>query len=215
MVDNNGTLTEWKTGFGMTASYRVYKTYLTTTMLIFIPIPLLITFTVLILVKLKKSARVRNDTKTRNASTKKSTKSRAQPEITTILVTVVIVTIICQSPLGVFHFVRYNGSNYCGNVIFYLNNISKMLVNVNASINFFIYCVASRKFRTLLLTVCSCDRSDIRVTFAQSSPKHEISSGNMLKKHTVVVHNGTDGLGTTDNGTDGLGTTDTNLPQVQ
>ena len=169
----------------MTASYRVYKTYLTTTMLIFVPIPLLLAFTILILTKLKKSAnRVRTDASVRNpnakkANNKKSVRGRSQPEITTILVTVVIVTIVCQSPLGVFHFVRYNGSNWCGNVIFYLNNISKMLVNVNSSINFFIYCVASRKFRSLLINTLLCGRGSPGEGFATSKP--ELSNATVIK----------------------------------
>lgn len=174
VANENGTLLEIKTEFGSTPSYRVYKAYLTTVMLIFIPIPLLVTFTILILSRLKKSANRVREASMRNSSNKKSVRGRSQPEITTILVTVVIVTILCQSPLGVFHFVRYNGSNYCGNVIFYLNNISKMLINVNSSINFFIYCVASRKFRTMLAATCVCDRSELKDTFA-ASPRHESS----------------------------------------
>ena len=147
---------EQRTQFGSTDSYKtVYKSWLTVTFLLFIPITLLVVLTACTLYVLKKSS-TRIKAATYDKNSKKSDRAKAQLEITFVLITVVIVTIICQTPLGVFHFVRYSQGIKCGTLVFYLDNISKMLVNVNSSINFLLYYVASRKFRKLLLSVMKC-----------------------------------------------------------
>jgi len=83
--------------------------------------------------------------------------THASREVTFVLVTVVLVAIVCQSPLAVFHFVRYVVARYsCGHVIFYLETAAKLLVNINSCINFVIYCLLSPKFRRRLLEAVTC-----------------------------------------------------------
>ena len=176
--DNNVThseqrLKETRTDFGSTDSYRLfYKVYLVNFLLVLIPIVLLITFTILILVALQRTRRrVRRNAPPRPETTalngepaaskaqrQKDAKSKRRgstQEITLLLVLVVVVAIICQAPLCVFHFVRYKG-NDCGHIVLYLDTVSKLLVNVNSSINFIIYCLFSPKFRKLLMSSFTC-----------------------------------------------------------
>lgn len=78
-------------------------------------------------------------------------------EVTFVLVTVVLVAIVCQSPLAVFHCVRYVVARYsCGHIIFYLETAAKLLVNINSCVNFVIYCLLSPKFRRRLVEAVTC-----------------------------------------------------------
>lgn len=99
-------------------------------------------------------------------------------EVTFVLVTVVIVAIVCQSPLAVFHCVRYVVARYsCGHVIFYLETAAKLLVNINSCINFVIYCLLSPKFRCRLLEAVTCRPSK------NTAPGHGLASS---YRHGVV-----------------------------
>lgn len=85
-------------------------------------------------------------------------------EVTFVLVTVVLVAIVCQSPLAVFHCVRYVQARYsCGHVVFYLETAAKLLVNINSCINFVIYCLLSPKFRRRLLEAVTCQPATLGI----------------------------------------------------
>lgn len=94
----------------------------------------------------------------RKESTRSSGRAtHASREVTFVLVTVVLVAVVCQTPLAVFHCVRYVVSAYrCGHVIFYLETGAKLLVNLNSCANFVIYCLLSPKFRRRLLDALTC-----------------------------------------------------------
>ncbi|KAK2141071.1 hypothetical protein LSH36_1169g00032 [Paralvinella palmiformis] len=182
-------LMEQNTDFGLTPSYKViYKVMLVNILLIMLPIAALIICTGLIVYGLRTQRRRMNSQRT--ASNKERSPSakarghgaRAASEITFVLVVVVVVAIICQSPLAAFHFVRYSQRYRCGDFVYYLDNISKLLVNVNSCINFVIYCVASPKFRTVLLALVSCDNEQEKVRPASSI----VSDG----KRDLITRNG-------------------------
>ncbi len=159
--DNNKTIElvfrEVRTGFGLHHIYRVvYKSYLVNIVLIMLPLLTLIILTVRILC-------VIHMRKQKSKDMKNSTMARASSEITFLLVLVVVVAIICQTPLAMFHFVRYTQDYHCGDFIFYLDNISKLLVTINSSINFTIYCLFSAKFRRLLFATLTCNSSAAQI----------------------------------------------------
>lgn len=139
----NGTiLVERRTDFGNAFSYAVvYKALLANVMFILLPICVLIILTTAILRKLYIN---RNKSK------------MSSRDVTVVLILVVIVTILCQTPLAVFNFVRNSTDTSCGSSVYYLDNVSKFLVNVNSCLNFVLYCVFSPKFRKLLLSVICC-----------------------------------------------------------
>ena len=152
--DNNITYTylkEIRTHFGNRYSYKVvYKAYLVNIVLVMLPLLTLILLTARIL-------RALNVRKKKSKDIKNSTMARASSEITFLLVLVVVVAIVCQTPLAIFHFVRYTQQYGCGDFIFYLDNISKLLVTINSSVNFTIYCLFSAKFRKLLFATITCN----------------------------------------------------------
>ncbi|KAK2187365.1 hypothetical protein NP493_168g03009 [Ridgeia piscesae] len=144
---DNGTFVEERTAFGLTYSYKVvYKAMLVNIVLILLPLLTLMLLTCNILKRLRDNAkRLRNSV------------SRGSQEVTFVLVTVIVVAILCQTPLCAFHFVRYAHSYACGDTVFYLDNISKLLVNINATLNFIIYCLLSPRFRaSLCASLCCC-----------------------------------------------------------
>ncbi|ELT99826.1 hypothetical protein CAPTEDRAFT_226920 [Capitella teleta] len=162
-------LVENKTTFGDAFSYKaVYKVMLVNILLIIVPICFLVVMTTLILRALRKTKRKLKQNKKSAAKQGNGTtpgRKRAQTtnttrgstsEITVVLVMVVVVAIVGQTPLALFHFVRYLFEFSCGDFVFYLDNISKLLVNINSCINFVIYCLFSRKFRKLLCTTFVC-----------------------------------------------------------
>ena len=152
--DNNNTykyLKERRTVFGNRYSYKVvYKAYLVNIVLVMLPLLTLILLTARIL-------RAIDMRKKKSKDIKNSTMARASSEITFLLVLVVVVAIVCQTPLAMFHFVRYTQQYGCGDFIFYLDNISKLLVTINSSVNFTIYCLFSAKFRRLLFATITCN----------------------------------------------------------
>ena len=142
---NNTILVENRTNFGRQYSYMViYKVMLVNILLILLPICILIVLTAAILRKLYINRR------------KSKTSARSAHDVTIVLVLVVMVTIVCQTPLAVFNFIRYSMQYGCGDSIYALDNVSKLLINVNSCLNFVLYCVFSPKFRKLLLSVVCC-----------------------------------------------------------
>ena len=121
----------------------------------------------------------------KSKDSKSQSKSRSgSSEVTFVLVMVVVITaILCQSSLAAFHFVRHSQRYQCGDIVFYLDNISKLLVNVNSCVNFVIYCVLSPKFRTLLLTVITCECGEkVAPNKPASGSKKDFSKKNGAKK---------------------------------
>ena len=160
---NSSSLVEETSDFGETHSYKVvYKVMLVNILLVMLPIAALIVLTGLILYGLRKQAK---RMMSQNGSTSKEMRAsvraisrgrRSASEVTFVLVVVVIVAIVCQSPIAAFHFVRYKYEYDCGDSVYYLDSISKLLVNVNSCVNFIIYCLSSPKFRNVLRQLIKC-----------------------------------------------------------
>ncbi len=143
---------EDRTDFGRNYYYKVvYKAYLVNVLLVLVPLLTLIFLTFPIL----KAMHARRN-KDKGKSNSKNSLSRASHEITFVLSLVLVVAIVCQTPLAIFHFVRNSYRYHCGDFVFYLDNISKLLVTVNSSINFVIYCLFSSRFRRLLWATINC-----------------------------------------------------------
>ena len=109
-------------------------------------------------------------TESRASRTSNSAAGSASREITFVLITVVLVAVVCQTPLAVFHCVRYVApSTKCGFIVYYLEAAAKLLVNINSCANFVIYCLVSPKFRTRLLESVTC-RPRARLGSTYGSP---------------------------------------------
>jgi hypothetical protein len=88
--------------------------------------------------------------------------SRSEEDITFMLIVVVMVFVLTQAPAAVtqaFESRLDEMSKGCPSPYFYYVRISDLLVVANSSLNFVIYCLCSRRFRQILMTVvcrCSC-----------------------------------------------------------
>lgn len=122
-----------------------------------------------------------------------SSRQRQENKITTTLIAVVILFIICQTPaaimLVVYIFYDPDKNSPAGAVMLGLGNIFNFLTTVNASSNFLLYCVMSDKYRrTLLLTFCPClaTRHQRSHTFTSYYASHHNSSVRFTSPQTVT-----------------------------
>lgn len=166
ITDNEtGRTIEQKTLLGVSHLFKViYKQALSSIFQIFLPLFLLIFMTSRILWVLK-SKRTRALSKNKMSKEQRNEAMRRQNEVTFILLVVVGVTIICQFPITIFMIFRYNMKSYCGYTLFYIEHISKLLVNVNSAVNFIIYSILSKRFRKNLHQVfCFLKEAEVRIS---------------------------------------------------
>jgi len=81
---------------------------------------------------------------------------------TRILVVVVLVFVICELPdliMRACYMIYYHAPALCAHLktpLYYLNVASNLMLTVNSSINFVIYCFMGRRFRLILLRTIRC-----------------------------------------------------------
>lgn len=146
----------------LAANERFQQTYywLTAVVFVFIPIVLLFIFNGFLVRSLKTAATIRRQISSRG--TKSMKKAQQENKTTLMLVAVVLVFLICQLPSAVLlimsNFIPHDDMS-TWNLVIGLNNISNLLMAINASCNFILYSLLSRKFRqTFRTTFCSCVR---------------------------------------------------------
>lgn len=173
IIDSESFKGEMTTEFGEQVQYTyVYKVLMVNTLLIHLPLGVLLASSVWIIRSLRVAAsrslvhanRKQDSNPTSSPGSgggdddnRKSSPTRQSREVTFILMTVVMVAVVCQTPLAWFHFLRFWYENRCGQVVFYLEAVSKFLLNLNACVNFVIYCVLGPKFRRLLVQALTCE----------------------------------------------------------
>ena len=79
-----------------------------------------------------------------------ATPSNSGNDVTILLILVVAVAVSTNTPLCVFHLIRLLDIYECGDSVFYLDNISKLLININSCLNFVLYCCFCRRFRNII-----------------------------------------------------------------
>jgi len=105
---------------------------------------------------------IRRRTATASATTSKlrARKRRKDDHITQCVVAIVCVFIVCQTPAlfnQIFFALFSDDDRECGRFHFYYTKLSDVLVVINSSCNFVIYCLFGATFRRIFLaTVCSC-----------------------------------------------------------
>ena len=153
---NQTLLMELGTEFSRRGSYRLgYKAILTSTVLIALPLLLQVALTVLTIKRLSTKRGPKSTPTTATAGVvKKSSPDNRITDVTLMLLVVVLVAIICQLPLGVFHIVRAivvdRTSRSCNQALYWLDTLSKLAVNANPTLNFAVYMSLSPPFRHAL-----------------------------------------------------------------
>ena len=108
------------------------------------------------------------ETKRRRAQLHCTQQSRSEDDITLMLIVVVLVFIVCQTP-ALFTQVLGNTlsteQTLCPAPFFYHARISDLLVVGNSSLNFIVYCFCSKKFREILKSlVCTSRHTSLAPT---------------------------------------------------
>ena len=82
--------------------------------------------------------------------------SKSEEDITYMLIVVVLVFVVCQAPAILTQILRVfldKDHRGCPRFIFYYERLSDLMVVLNSSMNFLIYCFCSEKFRRILVGV--------------------------------------------------------------
>ena len=102
--------------------------------------------------------------------------SRSEEDITLILIVVVLIFVVCQTPAlftQVLATLLSQDDRLCDNPYFFYERISDLLVVGNSSINFIVYCFCSRRFRQILLDLV-CKKKEAE--YQPSTKNHTVNS---------------------------------------
>lgn len=135
----------------------VYRIVLFFTFMYLVPMILLVVLNAHLLITLRVAESYRAGV-TDNKNINKTSRS-----ITATVVTVVLVTIVCNVSAMLSHLLWslaqcFAHLSYLDHHRRYMALISNIFVTLNSAINFVIYCFCSRNFRMVLLQMCSCRR---------------------------------------------------------
>lgn len=128
-------------------------------------------------------------------------KQNKHDNITYCVVVIVFVFIICQTPAlfnQIFWAVFEPTDRECGHFHFYYTKLSDLLVVVNSSCNFIVYCLFGRTFRRIfLLTVCGVPmsprcyrlgRHSTRDVGRQSAADNNSDAGTRLARESLTQY---------------------------
>ena len=138
-----------KTEMAGTTSYQIGYNWWYVTLFTFVPFVFLIIFNSHLIRSLLRAKKKRKALLQSNSGSVKN--SREENKVTLMLVTIVIIFLVCQLPWTVLLLYRSylddNGHYVPVTNIKIAGNICNLLVQINASVNFYLYSFFSRKFR--------------------------------------------------------------------
>lgn len=86
-----------------------------------------------------------------------------EDNITVVMLAVIVVVVICHTPDRIAQILRWlpaTHSRSCPNWMYFFVSVSNLLIVLNSSINFLIYCVFRKRFRRILvLKICHSRRN--------------------------------------------------------
>ena len=132
----------------------VYYSYLYPIIMFVIPLSSLAIFNTCLIHAVKKSQKQQKDMNVRQSR---------ENNVTTMLVSVVIVFMMCQVPAAVYNVARAIDAETVENMLGWkiLSAVRNFLVTFNSAINFLLYCAFGQKFRRVFMrTFCYCFLSE-------------------------------------------------------
>ena len=132
----------------------VYYSYLYPIIMFVIPLSSLAIFNTCLIHAVKKSQKQQKDMNVRQSR---------ENNVTTMLVSVVIVFMMCQVPAAVYNVARAIDADTVENMFGWqiLSAVRNFLVTFNSAINFLLYCAFGQKFRRVFMrTFCYCFLSE-------------------------------------------------------
>ncbi|CAH1799914.1 unnamed protein product [Owenia fusiformis] len=146
-----------------------------------------------LIIELKKAAKERVRISTCSRSMRRNEQVAGhQHDVTLILIVVVIVFIVCQTPCFVNQFLwLFRDPPRCGEVHYYYTRTSDMLAILNSSVNFFVYCLFGKKFRQTLANTFECRRKSRRLvlSFKSMNGSGRYNTNGFSSPNTTVTTN--------------------------
>ena len=142
------------TNLYLSQPYQVY--YMTVSYLILANCGPLLLCTLLTIKILHILAKAQN---TRKTMTSQTNDRNREAMITTTLLAVVIIFIICQTPTMAYRIVLaiiVDVDYSCGKPMYYVPEICSLFLSVNASVNVFVYVRCNQEFQNTLKAMCCC-----------------------------------------------------------
>lgn len=108
--------------------------------------------------------------------------SSQEKNITNIIVVIITVVLLCHTPdrvLTVFKAILKPENKHCPDPLIYASHFCNLLIVVNSSANFVVYCIYRRRFRRILLSLvcrCPCVSDDWRPDFAVTPEQTSLRS---------------------------------------
>lgn len=163
LVTNNFTtyLSCVATEFAETYSYQFGYYWWFVAMFTFTPLVLLSVFNSLLIKSVWEANKKRRMLSQTRVTGDPQKQNREQQRVTLMLISVVVIFLICQTPQAVLliyrSYIVANSLPYPADLIKISGNVCNLLVQINASVNFILYSYFSSKFRrTFKKVVCGC-----------------------------------------------------------
>lgn len=198
IVENN---TSWKkttvltcktTQFGSTSSYQIGYFWWYATFFNFVPLTLLAVFNSILIRSVWKANKARRCLSNSIVIGETSRQASEQQKVTTMLISVVIIFLICQLPWAVLllykAYLSANNLPVPGDSLRIAGNVCNLLVEFNSSVNFLLYSYFSSRFRrTFKRIFCKWrQEKDRRRSLSSSSDTFRKSSSSKESNATAT-----------------------------
>lgn len=149
------------------------------------PLILLVTLNTQLVNALRRVQKRRQDLSSRNAN---------KENVTLLLIVVVTVFILLILPDTLLRaalvFQKFSARNsFFLKILRYVNGITNLLLTINSSCNFLIYCLIGRKFRRILRQLCRSGPPDQMIGYSETEPLTvRTRASNNVKQHQLNDH---------------------------
>ncbi|XP_069107057.1 FMRFamide receptor-like [Argopecten irradians] len=187
--DRKAVLKCQTTNFGSTSSYQIGYFWWYVAFFNFVPLILLAVFNSILIMSVWKANKTRRTLSNSSVIGETTRQATEQQKVTTMLISVVIIFLICQLPWAVLLLYKASASNTQahGDSLRIAGNICNLLVEFNSSVNFLLYSYFSSRFRRTFQSIfCKWKRErDRRRSLSSSSDTFRKSSSS--KDSTTVT----------------------------
>ncbi|XP_052761941.1 FMRFamide receptor-like [Mya arenaria] len=139
------------TEFAETYSYHIGYYWWFVAIFTFAPLVLLAVFNSLLIKSVWQANRKRQLLSQTRITGEANKPNKEQQRVTLMLISVVLIFLVCQAPQAIlliyWSYVQANNLPYQGDMVKIAGNVCNLLVQINASVNFFLYSYFSSKFR--------------------------------------------------------------------
>ncbi|XP_052761920.1 FMRFamide receptor-like [Mya arenaria] len=190
------------TEFAETYSYHIGYYWWFVAIFTFAPLVLLAMFNSLLIKSVWQANRKRQLLSQTRITGEANKANKEQQRVTLMLISVVLIFLVCQAPQAIlliyWSYVQANNLPYQGDMVKIAGNVCNLLVQINASVNFFLYSYFSSKFRkTFKDVICICRHSDrqrcvhrpLHNTFrGKSASRHSMTSSSLISSSSFRSH---------------------------